>query len=71
MEDAIFKSMFEKEWITYAKRPFGHNDQIHNYLGRYYHKNAITNHRLLEVDEKQVKFKYKNYRKEGEKQDIT
>ena len=71
VEDAIFKSLFEKEWITYAKRPFGHNDQILNYLGRYSHKIAITNHRLLEVDEKQVKFKYKNYRKEGEKQDIT
>ena len=71
VEDALFKSLFKKEWITYAKRPFGHTDQILNYLGRYSHKIAITNHRLLEVSDESVKFSYKNYRKGGEKQEMT
>ena len=71
MDDALFKSLFAKEWITYAKRPFAGAEEILNYIGRYSHKIAITNHRLVEVDEKQVKFKYKNYRKEGEKQEMT
>lgn len=71
VEDTLFKSLFEKEWITYAKRPFNDPQHVLNYIGRYSHKIAITNHRLLEVDEKQVKFKFKNYRKKGEKQDIT
>ena len=71
VEDTLFKSLFEKEWITYAKRPFNDPQHVLNYIGRYSHKIAITNHRLVEVDEKQVKFKFKNYRKKGEKQDIT
>jgi len=71
VEDTLFKSLFEKEWITYAKRPFGHTEQILNYLGRYSHKIAITNHRLLEVSDEKVKFSYKNYRKAGEKQQMT
>lgn len=71
VEDALFKSLFQQEWITYAKRPFDGPEQILNYIGRYSHKIAITNHRILDVDEKQVKFSYKNYRKGGEKQDLT
>jgi len=71
VEDAVFKSLFEKEWITYAKRPFGHTEQILNYIGRYSHKIAIANHRLLEVNDKSIKFSYKNYRKEGAKEDIS
>lgn len=71
VKDALFKSLFEKEWITYAKRPFGHTNQILNYIGRYSHKIAIINHRLLEVDEKTVQFSYKNYRKGGEKEPMT
>lgn len=71
LEDSIFKALFEKEWITYAKRPFNQPQQILNYIGRYSHKIAITNHRLLEVDDEKVKFSYKNYRKEGQKQELT
>jgi len=67
VEDTLFKSLFEKEWITYAKRPFGHTQQILSYLGRYSHKIAMTNHRLLEVSDEKVKFSYKNYRKERRK----
>lgn len=71
VEAELFKKLFEKEWITYAKRPFHQAQQILNYIGRYSHKIAITNHRLLEVSHEKVKFSYKNYRKGGQQEEMT
>ena len=66
----LFKTLFSKEWITYAKRPFKGVEQILNYIGRYSHKIAITNHRIKKVTKDSVFFKYKNYRKNGQLQQI-
>lgn len=63
--NSIFKSLFSKEWITYAKRPFKNNQQILNYIGRYSHKIAITNYRITNVDKHSVSFHYKQYKKGG------
>lgn len=63
--DEIFKTLFSKEWITFAKRPFMGPQQILNYIGRYSHKIAITNHRIVHVNKNEVHFRYKNYRKGG------
>ena len=69
-EDSLFKALISKEWITYAKRPFLGPQQVLNYIGRYSHKIAITNHRIHKVDEHDVYFDYKNYRKGGKKEVI-
>ncbi len=61
----LFKQLFKKQWITYAKRPFLKPQNVIEYLGRYSHKVAITNYRITNVAPQQVDFKYKDYRNQG------
>jgi hypothetical protein len=56
------QSLFTHDWIVYAKRPFGSPKSVVEYLGRYTHKIAISNHRLQGVDEQGVAFSYKDYK---------
>ena len=63
----IAKAAFDKKWVVYAKRPFGKPQNVVEYLGRYTHKVAISNHRLLHVDDKNVSFNYKAYQSKGVK----
>lgn len=58
--------LYKKEWVAYAKRPFGGAGQVIEYLGRYTHKIAISNHRLQSMTDGKVTFTYKDYR-EGAK----
>jgi hypothetical protein len=58
---ALKPKMYEKQWIVYAKSPMGSVAQVVEYLSRYAHKVAISNHRILEVDDQIVKFQYKDY----------
>ena len=50
------------EWVVYAKRPFAGPEQVLDYVGRYTHRVAISNHRLLDIDDGHVRFHYKDYR---------
>ena len=52
----------QAEWVVYAKRPFAGPHQVLDYLGRYTHRVAISNHRLLAVDNRQVRFRWRDYR---------
>mgnify|MGYP002651114012 FL=1 len=67
----LMDRLFAKNWVVYAKRPFGGPKQVIEYLGRYTHKVAISNHRIKEVTDKEVRFGYKDYRKGGEKKEMT
>ena len=67
----IARQAFSTKWVVYAKRPFGSAKTVVEYLGRYTHKVAISNHRLLEVDKEKVSFCYKDYRQEGVKKQIS
>jgi hypothetical protein len=67
----LMDQLFTKNWVVYAKRPFGGPKQVIEYLGRYTHKVAISNHRIKEVTDQQVRFEYKDYRKGGEKKEMT
>jgi hypothetical protein len=58
-----------KKWNVYAKAPFGGPAQIIEYLGRYTHKVAITAHRILQIDDSHISFKYKDYA-DGNKQKV-
>lgn len=60
-KESILKSIKYKTWNVYAKAPFGGPAQVISYLGRYTHKIAITKHRILEVRDKLLEFKYKDY----------
>lgn len=63
----ILKEVGYKKWNVYAKAPFGGPAQIIEYLGRYTHKVAITSHRITEIKEDKITFRYKEY-KDGSKQ---
>ncbi len=61
-------NLYKKGWVVYAKRPFGGPKGVVEYLGRYTHKSAISNGRILSVSETDgVSFSYKDYRTEGAK----
>ena len=51
----------KKAWVVYAKRPFAGPEQVLEYLGRYTHRVAISNERLVSVDANTVRFRYKDY----------
>ena len=55
----------EVEWVVYAKRPFAGPAAVLAYLSRYTHRVAISNQRLLALDERGVSFRWKDYRAKG------
>src|SRR5712671_7306127 len=52
--------------VVYAKRPFAGPEAVLAYLGRYTHRVAISNTRLIALDERGVTFRYKDYRRNGQ-----
>ena len=58
------QSLRECEWVVYAKRPFSGPAAVLAYLSRYTHRVAISNQRLLSMDERGITFRYKDYRAE-------
>ena len=59
--DRLLDTLMEKDWVVYAKPPFGSPEKLLSYLGRYTHKMVISNHRILACDEKSVTFKWRDY----------
>ena len=53
------------EWVVYAKRPFAGPEAVLAYLARYTHRVAISNSRLIALDERGVTFRWKDYRRKG------
>jgi hypothetical protein len=58
---AFVRPLHQKDWVVYAKPPFGGPGQVLKYLARYAHRVAISNHRLLRADGGRVAFRYKEY----------
>jgi hypothetical protein len=58
----LLKNARKKKWVVYAKRPFGGPQQVLDYLGRYTHRVAISNHRLLALEGGRVTFSWRDYR---------
>jgi hypothetical protein len=61
-ESAPLQALFLTDWVVYAKPPFGGPARAVQYLGRYTHRVAISNERLLAVDAETVTFQWKDYR---------
>jgi hypothetical protein len=62
---AFLASLRKTRWFVYAKRPFAGPKTVLAYLSRYTHRVAISNRRLIALDERSVTFKVKDYRIEG------
>lgn len=65
----FIKGVCQKKWIVYAKAPFGSAEQTLSYLGRYTHRVAISNHRLLDIQGDQIRFTFRN-RQQGDRSEI-
>jgi len=61
LEPELRRKLFSKSWVVYAKQPFGGPKQVIEYLGRYSHKIAISNHRLISNENGMITFSYKDY----------
>lgn len=60
-----------REWVVYAKKPFAGPQAVLAYLARYTHRVAISNSRLREINDNQVTFTYKDYRRKGDNRHKT
>ena len=60
----IMESCFKKQWVVFAKKPFSGVNSVVEYLGRYTHKVAISNHRIKSIDKSNntISFSYKDYK---------
>ncbi len=54
--------LYQKKWNTYCKKPFGGPEKVLKYLGRYSHRVAISNNRILKLEDGKVTFKWRDYR---------
>ena len=66
----VKKQLWEKQWVVFAKKPFGSPKSVIEYLGRYTHKIAISNNRIQSIDDQNVTFSYKDYRQSGFKKQM-
>jgi len=57
--------LYRRRWVVYAKKAMGGPDQVLRYLGRYTHRIAISNHRLLDFHQEHVTFRWKDYARGG------
>src|ERR1700675_2446896 len=74
-EPAAFATALDQlrriEWVVYAKPPFGGPEQVLAYLGRYTHRVAIANRRLVSLFDGKVRFAWKDYRQDGKTKLMT
>jgi Putative transposase/Transposase zinc-binding domain len=68
---ALLRSLYRHDWVVYAKRPFGGPQHVLQYLARYTHRVAISNHRLIEFSEGKVTFRWKDYAHGNKKRKMT
>jgi hypothetical protein len=68
---AFLRTLFRQDWVVYAKPPFGGPEHVLQYLARYTHRVAISNHRIVAVNESQVTFRWKNYAHHNQQRTMT
>jgi Putative transposase/Transposase zinc-binding domain len=61
-DKVLLSSLYKQPWVVFAKKPFDSPHSVIEYLGRYTHKIAISNHRLQKMEDGKVDFTYKDYR---------
>lgn len=69
--DELMAKMYSKEWITYCKPPFKDAKCVIRYLGRYTHRVAISNNRIIKEENGEVTFKYRDYKDNKKIKEMT
>jgi len=60
--DSFVRALYHKNWVTYCKPPFENTSKVIAYLGRYTHRVAISNNRILKLENGLVTFNWRDYR---------
>jgi len=68
---AWLRPLFRKDWVVYSKPPFGGPEHVLKYLGRYTHRVAISNHRLVSFAEGKVTFRWRDFAHHNEQKLMT
>lgn len=68
---AFLRTLFREDWVVYAKKPFGGPEHVLHYLARYTHRVAISNHRLVDVNDTHVSFRWKDYAHHSKRRIMT
>jgi hypothetical protein len=74
MHDAFLRHIAptrKKDWVVYAKQPFAGPEEVLKYVARYTHRVAISNNRLLNIDDHKVQFRWKDYRDGNRQKTMT
>jgi hypothetical protein len=67
----LLDQAYRREWVVYAKPPFGGPEQVLRYLAHYTHRVAISNHRILGISDGEVTFLWKDYAHANRKRKMT
>jgi hypothetical protein len=68
---AFLRTLVREDWVVYAKRPFGGPEHVLHYLARYTHRVAISNHRIVDVTDTHVTFRWKEYAHQNKRRTMT
>jgi hypothetical protein len=68
---AWLRPLYRQDWLVYLKRPFGGPEHVLQYLGRYTHRVAISNHRLVSFADGQVTFRWRDSADNNERKLLT
>lgn len=69
--NSLIQKMYNKEWIVYCKEPFKNANCVIQYLGRYTHRVAISNERIVDVTDTTVTFKWRDYKDNNKMKEMT
>lgn len=67
----LLNTCYEKEWVPHCKKTFNGAQSVINYLGKYTHRIAISNHRIIRMNEDTVTYYVKDYREQGKWKELT
>ena len=71
VDKTLFKDLFRNSWVVDAREPFEKAENVIEYLARYTHKVAISNYRLMSIDNDVIVFRYKDYRDGGQQKTMS
>ena len=71
VDKSLLRKLYQNEWVVYAKQPFYGPKQVIDYLGRYTHKAAISNHRITSIEDGKVSFLWRDYRQGYKQKEMT
>lgn len=67
----MLDQLYRKKWVVYAKPPFGGAEQVYRYLGQYTHRVAVSNSRLISMQDGRIQFHYKDYADDQQSKRMT